>query len=452
MTRAAKPVFSAAFARLVVGFLALLGIVGVTYWLGERAQTLFETVVAARDARSSAVELRNELLAAESSSRGFLVTGNEIYLSPYDRAKARAGRQLAVVESLFEPYAEMEKGLERLKALIAEKFAEMDLTLQLKRQREDQKVLDVVRTNRGKALMDEANVFFAGLIRAAESRLNAGVAGQRANAQWLRWFSIGGAIVIVAFVGSAALATLRYARNLGLARDEVTLLNESLEARVEDRTAALQRERDKAELLLGEVNHRVANSLALVSSLVTLQANAIEDKIAKEALAETRARIYAVSQVHKKLYSSNDVRSVALDEYLAGLLDHLNQSLKSADRGITLTHDLEPLHLPTDASINLGVVLTEWVTNAVKYAYPDKPGEIRVLLKRDADQKIELRVEDDGVGRSEVQSPAGSGLGTRIVNAMATSMKAQIAYIARHPGTAASLLFPAQGNLAGQSA
>ena len=75
---------------LAVGFLTLLGIVGMTIWLGERAQVYFNDVIEARDTRGSAVELRNALQTAESSQRGFLVTGNEIYLAPYDSAKALA--------------------------------------------------------------------------------------------------------------------------------------------------------------------------------------------------------------------------------------------------------------------------------------------------------------------------------------------------------------------------
>jgi two-component sensor histidine kinase/CheY-like chemotaxis protein len=200
--------------------------------------------------------------------------------------------------------------------------------------------------------------------------------------------------------------------------------------------------RDRAELLLAEVNHRVANSLALVSSLVGLQANAVKDQIAKDALAETQARIYAISFVHRRLYSSGDFRVVALDEYLSGLLDHLNTMMRSEGHSATsLDVRLEPLRLGTDAAINLGVVVTEWVTNAFKYAYGEQSGEVRVCLRQLPDSRGELSVEDDGVGRIDGTPAKGTGLGTRIVRAMAATMGAEIEYPERQRGTAARLVF-----------
>jgi two-component sensor histidine kinase len=217
---------------------------------------------------------------------------------------------------------------------------------------------------------------------------------------------------------------------------------------VTERTSALARARDRAEVLVAEVNHRVANSLALVAALVKLQANALKDQAAKDALGETQARILAISSVHKRLYSSGDVRFVELDEYLSGLLDQLATSLRAEGLGASLKYDLDPLKLQTDASINLGIVVTELVTNAFKYAYPGRNGEIRVRLKHLPDRRVELVVEDDGVGRPDDGSARGTGLGTRIVKSMAGTMGADIAYLARQPGTAARLHVPLQAEQA----
>lgn len=440
MTQRRTLLFSSTLGGLAVGLAALVGIVATTFWLNERAQSLFTEVVAARDARGAAVELRNEVLAADANGTGYLVSGNEIYLSPYDRAKARALRQTGVVERLFAPYADMAGALERLHPVLDQKFAELDAALALKRGRDEEGALARFGTNRGKALMDEANVYLSGLIRAADARLTASAAQQRANAEWLRWIAIGGAVIVILFVGWAALAATRYTRQLQAARNEVEALNEGLEQRVAERTAALARARDQAELLVGEVNHRVANSLSLVASLVSLQVNATKDANTRDVLMETRARIDAVAQVHKKLYSSGDVRVVALDEYLSGLIDHLAQSLRGQNRDIEITHDLAQLELPTDESIGLGVIVTEWITNAAKYAYPQGAGSIRVRLERSDPAHVTLAVEDDGVGRETDAKPRGTGLGTRIVSAMAARLNAKAEYVARRPGTSARLI------------
>jgi two-component sensor histidine kinase len=235
--------------------------------------------------------------------------------------------------------------------------------------------------------------------------------------------------------------------------DFVLLLDTALKravgkARMRMQKEAAEREvraaRDRAEVLLSEVNHRVANSLSVVASLVGLQEKAVTDEAARIALGETKARIFAISLVHKSLYTSGDVRYVALDEYLRSLLGHLEASMRSQGHGAFLAQELEPIQLRTDASVSLGVVVTEWITNAFKYAYPGGTGEIRVALRGAGDGQAELSIADDGIGRNNGQSPQGTGLGTRIVNAMAISMGAHIEYAERNPGTLAKLRFSLQ--------
>lgn len=427
---------------LAVGFATLLFIVGMTIWLGERAQVYFDEAIEARDTREAAVELRSAVQTAESSQRGFIVTNNEIYLAPYDSAKVLAQRQLDALKRSLASHPEMDTLLQRLSAVIGEKFNEMDLTISMKADRREAEAMALLRSNRGKALMDEANVFLSGIVRVADERLTEGVREQRANAWRLRWVSVIGAVVIVLVVGGVIATIAQYARENGLARDEVRLLNTSLEERVRRRTADVAQARDRAEVLLAEVNHRVANSLTLVAALVKLQAGALTDKAAKDALGEAHARILAISLVHKRLYSDGDVRFVALDEYLSSLLDHLETSMRHEGHGASLSYQLEPLKLRTDATVNLGVVVAEWVTNAFKYAYPDRRGEVRVRLRSLPDGRAELVVEDDGVGRSESGPAQGTGLGTRLVNGIAATMGAEIQYLARQPGTAARLAFP----------
>lgn len=425
---------------LGIGLLTLLGIVGLTSWLGQRAPGYVKDGAEAREMRTAADELRNALQTAESSQRGFIITGNEIYLAPYDLARQAIPRNMAVLAPRLSQRQDM---LKELTAAVAEKLRELDDTIALKRGGRDEEVMAVVNTNRGKELTDKVNLFVSSVERAAERRLAEIAEEQRSNANLLLWTSILGGIVIVLVVGGMTFTVMRYASETAQARDEVRNLAVGLEDRVNRRTADLAQARDRAEVLLAEVNHRVANSLSLVASLVTLQANALKDPAARQALDETQARILAISLVHKRLYTSGDVRFVQLDEYLASLLEHLETSMRAEGHGgASLRHALEPLQMRTDASVNLGVVVAEWVTNAFKYAYPgERRGEVWVRLKRLADGRAELVVEDDGVGRSEGETK-GTGLGTRIVRGIASAMRADVEYLARDPGTAARLVFP----------
>lgn len=426
---------------LIVGLLTLLGIVGTTIWLGERAQIYFNDVNEARDSRSYAVELRDALRTAETAQRGYVISGNEIYLAPYDAAKAAALRQLSALNGAFAERRDVEAMLKRLTVITAEKFSEMDQIIALKNIRREADAFAMFNSNRGKTLMDEANVFLTGIILAADDRLTAGVDEQRTNAAMLRWVSVIGAVVIIFVIAVVIITIGRYAREISQARDEVRSLATGLEERVKQRTSELARARDRAEVLLAEVNHRVANSLALVASLVGLQSNAVKERAAKDALGETQARINAIALVHRRLYSAADVGFVALDEYLATLLDHLQTSMRAEGHGASLRYELDPVKLPTDATVNLGVVVTEWVTNAFKYAYPDRTGEVRVRLKGNSNGHAELAVDDNGVGRNPNAAAHGTGLGTRIVNAVAATMNAKIEYVAREPGTSARLTF-----------
>jgi two-component sensor histidine kinase len=433
---------------LAIGLFALCAILGTNIWLGERARIYATQVIEARDVKAIAVDLRAALQTAESSQRGYLYTGNDIYLAPYDLAKERAQKTVAELPPLLATYPDLTAAVERLGTTVSAKLTEMDQLIGLKQNRQDTDALALVRTNRGKLLMDEINLFINGIVLAADNRLAELVDEQTDNAMLLRLVSVIGGLVIVAAALTAIFTIVRYTRELTLARSDLSNANERLEQRVAARTADLavantemRAARDRARTLLAEVNHRVANSLTLVTSLIGLQTRALHNATAKTALDEARARVQAIAMVHRRLYDDGDVREVALDDYLAGLLDQFKTTVEAA-QGISLKYELQPLRLKTDASINLGVVVTEWVMNAFKYAYPDKAGEVRVILTSDENGFGILRVEDDGIGRDDEAKPTGTGVGTRIVNAMAGSMGASIAYIRRSPGTSASLSFP----------
>jgi two-component sensor histidine kinase len=197
----------------------------------------------------------------------------------------------------------------------------------------------------------------------------------------------------------------------------------------------------RAEMLLHEVNHRVANSLALVASLTRLQRNAVTDPSAKNVLDEMQVRIAAIAGVHRRLYTSSDVSSVALDTYLAGLVEELETAMRALGRDHAILLKAEPVNLSTDKAVSLGIIVTELVTNAFKYAYPgDARGDIRVLLERDGHEAV-LTVEDDGIGWSGKGKASGTGLGSRIVTTTAAMLQGKVAFVPCNAGTCAELRF-----------
>ena len=195
--------------------------------------------------------------------------------------------------------------------------------------------------------------------------------------------------------------------------------------------------------LLREVNHRVANSLQLVSALVHMQAGTLTDPAARAALNDTQARLSAVMQVHKRLYTSDDVQSVDMGEYLKGLVAELELSFSAEGAQRPIRVDAPAFELDTDRAVSLGVMVAELITNAHKYAYgPEEDGEIRVSLHAQGGDAL-LVVEDDGGGFDLAAKPKGSGLGHKVIDAMARSLHAKLEYDPSHKGARALLRFDA---------
>jgi two-component sensor histidine kinase len=221
---------------------------------------------------------------------------------------------------------------------------------------------------------------------------------------------------------------------------EQVLARAALEAAKSDAEEQLRASNARLETLLREVNHRVANSLQLVSALVQMQSNGLKDENARLALQDTQRRIAAIGQVHRRLYTADDVESVDMRDYLGALVEELAQTWSTQGSPRALKLVAEPIRLSTDRAVSLGVIVNELVSNACKYAYPpDASGEIRIELSREDDQFFILAVEDDGCGIESGATPRGTGLGTRVIRAMAQSLQTMVEYDPTHRGVRATV-------------
>src|SRR6202142_400550 len=203
-----------------------------------------------------------------------------------------------------------------------------------------------------------------------------------------------------------------------------------------DRFAALAAER---EVLLREVNHRVGNSLQIIASLLHLQASSAAEDDVKAALTNAMGRVAAVAQVHRRLYTSHDLKSVLLNQYLDALLEDLRRSAEG-NRMSRLTLKAEPVEIDPARAVAIGIIVNELVMNAVKYAYPDGAGPIHVDLHAQGDN-IELSIADAGHGLNVKTDPRSTGMGQHIVGAMAAKLDATVERDPAHVGTRIVLRF-----------
>jgi len=148
--------------------------------------------------------------------------------------------------------------------------------------------------------------------------------------------------------------------------------------------------------------------------------------------------------VHRRLYTSHDLKSVLLNQYLDALLDDLRRSTEG-ERMSRLTLKAEPIEIDPDRAVAIGIIVNELVMNAVKYAYTDCAGPIDVELHGEGVELV-LSIADSGIGLDAAsgidRDPRSTGMGQRIVSAMATKLEANVERDPNHAGTKIVLRFP----------
>jgi two-component sensor histidine kinase len=193
-------------------------------------------------------------------------------------------------------------------------------------------------------------------------------------------------------------------------------------------------------LLVRETSHRVKNSLALVASLLDLQArDAAEEQVAA-ALREARARISAIAEVHDRIWRSEEQAHVDLAE----LLPRIVAGLRPQAPEIRVDLNVQPIVLSSERAMSVGLLVTELVTNAFKHAYPDRRGVVRVFALTIPAQAIEIGVEDEGVGLPPGFDPHDrerASLGLRVATSLAAQLGGRLA-ASSSPGARFAAVFP----------
>lgn len=174
---------------------------------------------------------------------------------------------------------------------------------------------------------------------------------------------------------------------------------------ITDITLRKERERIEAslqekEILLQEIHHRVKNNMAVVSSLLRLQATNFEDERFKTALMDSQNRVQAMSLIHETLYQTKSLSSININSYLSRLARTVVQSYTVSGR-IRLNVEAEDISMPIKQASPLGLIIAELISNSTKYAFPDhQKGDIVIKLRK-VDEEIEITYRDNGKGMPE---------------------------------------------------
>jgi len=187
-------------------------------------------------------------------------------------------------------------------------------------------------------------------------------------------------------------------------------------------------------VVLQEVQHRIANSLQIIAGVLMQGARRVQSDDARQCLRDAHHRVMAVAAVQRQLSATGD-DTVDLKAYLTRLCDGLATSMISDPSRLSIRTSIDACVLSSGDATSLGLIVTELVINALKYAFPDdRPGEIVVDYTLDGRDWV-LVVSDDGVGCAPEDQPSKPGLGTAIVAALSCSLSADVVRANSCPGT-----------------
>jgi PAS domain S-box-containing protein len=206
----------------------------------------------------------------------------------------------------------------------------------------------------------------------------------------------------------------------------------------EETTEAMLKEK---EVLLKEVHHRVKNNLQVISSLLNLQLNVITNKETRELIRESQNRVRSMALIHEKLYQSENVGQIDLEDYLRSLTRDLFRSYGVG--GVNLKLEVEDIKVDVDTAIPCGLIVNELVSNALKYAFPlGKEGQVHLKVAKVSRQQAAMSVSDNGVGLpAELAGYSSNTLGFQLVHMLVKQLRGTLDVV-RNGGTTFMITFP----------
>ncbi len=233
---------------------------------------------------------------------------------------------------------------------------------------------------------------------------------------------------------SANLLTIKGVRHIMFATEDITerILSEE----------RIKQNLQEKETLLSEVHHRVKNNLAVISGLIGLQINRIQDETAKQLLDICQNRIKSMALVHEKVYQSETFSAVNFSEYINSIAGDLISSYHRGKKKIDIHVSVHDIFLDIDTAIPCGLIINELITNAVKHAFPETIyPEMRIKFQK-VENTYTLMVQDNGIGMpDDVDSSSATTLGLTLVRALMRQIKGNMRFDSDAQGTTVTITF-----------
>jgi two-component sensor histidine kinase len=229
----------------------------------------------------------------------------------------------------------------------------------------------------------------------------------------------------------------------GEIRDLASMFDE-MATRMAGREHELREAIETREAMMREIHHRVKNNLQIVTSLLNLQAKAVQGESAQRAFNDIQTRVRALALVHRYLYESEDLQSVNLGAFLKELAASLQLSYGISQQQVAIEVEADEVWDVSDRAVPLALFMTETMSNALKHAFPQgRQGVIRIVLKAGKDSLVRFSVEDNGIGLTEAQAAAQgpqASLGMSLIKAFARQVDGKLT-ISGPPGTVVTIDF-----------
>lgn len=246
------------------------------------------------------------------------------------------------------------------------------------------------------------------------------LAQENTGKQRLLWEVGAGAALLAGLLG---LSYWQY-RALGRANAQLRTTNQT----ITDNNQRIQEQARRLTLLMRELHHRVKNNLAIVSSLLNLQANRLTDPATVRAVREGQQRVEVMGLLHQQLYLTADVTSVDMRPYLTHLVESLMAAYGYDDDCFTLQLELDTLALNVDQAVPIGLIINELVTNSLKYAYAHvaQPFLRLLLTTMGPAGGVLLEVEDNGPGSTAGWEASTASFGKQLILALSAQLGGQV--------------------------